>query len=419
MMRAKLRLPATLTLLAIAGAMVPREAAAEVFLLRSGGQIEGEHLNPQRPAGSPYLVLTDGGVRLSLADNMVRMVVVRSELQKQYDELLPSVPHTAAGHWAMAEWCLERGLLDERKRHLASVIELEPDHEAARKALGYERYGRQWLTTDEYMKSQGYVRHKGRWWTQQAKDLDEFKSARDQTVKDWRVEIRRAFNNLSNPRLAAAAERDLANVRDPLAAPALAEILADAKQPRSVRQQCLEMLGKLPPGLATETLVKLAMDDRDENIRDRCLDELRRQGAPLATSAFSRELKSKDNRRVNRAALCLQRLGDRQATLPLIEALVTEHTFLVTPGGGGGGGGGLPLAFGAGGPVGAGGGGGLGGLAVGGKPQRVKKNIENKLVRDALTHLNPGVNFLYDVDAWRKWYIDTHTSTNVDLRRDE
>jgi hypothetical protein len=153
------------------------------------------------------------------------------------------------------------------------------------------------------------------------------------------------------------------------------------------------------------------MDDRDADVRDRCLDELRRDASSTALSAFLRELKSKDNRRVNRAAICLERLGMPEATLPLIDALVTEHQFII---GSGSSGGGTPLSFSAGGP-----GGGLGGLSMGGRPKRVKKNLENKTVLAALTHLHQGINFHYDVEAWRNWYIETHTSTNVDLRRDE
>ena len=40
-------------------------------------------------------------------------------------------------------------------------------------------------------------------------------------------------------------------------------------------------------------------------------------------------------------------------------------------------------------------------------------------VLSALTRLNPGTNYQFDEEAWRKWYIDNHTSVNVDLRRDD
>ena len=32
--------------------------------------------------------------------------------------------------------------------------------------------------------------------------------------------------------------------------------------------------------------------------------------------------------------------------------------------------------------------------------------------------LNPGVNFNYDIDAWRVWYTKSQTTSTIDLRRD-
>ena len=80
------------------------------------------------------------------------------------------------------------------------------------------------------------------------------------------------------------------------------------------------------------------MDDKDGDLRDRCLDELKRGIPHGAMAFFVTQLDSKDNKRVNRAAECLQRLGDADATLPLIKSLVTTHQFIVAPAGGGGGG---------------------------------------------------------------------------------
>ena len=47
---------------------------AEVFVLKSGGRIEGEHLNPQRTPGQAYLLRTGEGIRLALAEGAVQRV---------------------------------------------------------------------------------------------------------------------------------------------------------------------------------------------------------------------------------------------------------------------------------------------------------------------------------------------------------
>ena len=37
----------------------------------------------------------------------------------------------------------------------------------------------------------------------------------------------------------------------------------------------------------------------------------------------------------------------------------------------------------------------------------------------ALALLHPGVNFGYDEERWRKWYVEQTTAKNIDLRRDD
>src|SRR5687767_12000743 len=172
MRRHHIQSAAAVAALILANLALPPGAEAEVFLLRSGGRIEGELLNPAREPGSPYQVRTGDGLRMALSEAQVSRVVVKSDLQKQYDELRPKVVNSALGHWDMAEWCKEAGLFDERKRHLTSVITLDPDHKAARTALGYSEIGGRWMTQEEFMQSQGYVRSKGAWRSQQEVELE-------------------------------------------------------------------------------------------------------------------------------------------------------------------------------------------------------------------------------------------------------
>lgn len=394
----------------------------EVFVLKSGGRVEGEFLNPGREPGAAFELRTDVGLRLSLGEDLVQRVVVKSDVEREYEAAALTMGSGVDDHWTMAEWCKDAGLISQRKRHLAEVIRLEPDHKEARTALGYSLYGHKWMTQEEYLNSRGYVRYKGAWWTRQNMALDIASQEYEEAVKKWRRQIKIWLDQLGTSRNEMAVA-GLNGIRDPAAGPALADILADSKAPRAWRLMALDILAKLPPGTATGTLVKLAMTERDERILDRCLDELVRGGPQVVLGAFLNEMKNEKespaskNSRINRAAYCLQRFGDREATLPLINALVTEHFVIVNPDQQGGG---QPINFNAGGPVGAGGpGGGLGGLSMGGKPKRVPVKGNNPAVLSALTSLYPGVNFQYDVDDWKRWYTQTLTSTAVDLRRDE
>lgn len=394
---------ATLSLLTagfLAG--LPLSARGEVFLLKTGGRVEGEPLNAQRAPADPYHLRTPLGMRLALSPSQVLRVVVKTDVERQYEALLPTIANTAEAQWQMAEWCKEAGLLDERKRHLNELISLDTDHEEARAALGYLRIGSRWMTQDQFFTSQGYVRSGGSWKLPQHVELEAADRDRELTVKKLRRDIRNWAEQIAERRNSEEARRRLLEIRDPRAAPALSEILADKDQPREVRLMCLDQLGRLPPGLATPTLIKLAMDDKDADLRDRCLDELKRAASVAAVAFYISQLQSTDNKRIQRAGDCLQRLADPEATLPLINALVTTHQFVELPPGGGG------MNFNP-----------NGGLSMGGKPKKFKRDLNNASVLSALVSLHPGTNLGYDEAAWRRWYAATFTSTNVDLRRDE
>ena len=60
-----------------------------------------------------------------------------------------------------------------------------------------------------------------------------------------------------------------------------------------------------------------------------------------------------------------------------------------------------------------------GGMSMGGKPTVQKQSRKNDGVRTALTVLHPGVNFNFDVDAWRDWYVHNQSTSNIDLRREQ
>jgi hypothetical protein len=393
-----------------AGALAPAAARGELFLLKSGGQVEGELLNPGRGRDDKYTVRTGPGVLLSLEAGQVARMVVVSELEQQYQTLLPSVPNTLEGHFDMAKWCLDSGLTAQRQFHLEQVLKFDPDHEAARLALGYAKHGSQWLKPDEYMQKQGYVRYRGAWRLKQDVELESRNTSQELAAKEWRQKIKMWRGWLGKKR-DTEARRHIAAIKDPAAVPALVELIADTSESRELRQDCLELLERIPGGAPTSVLIKLALTDKDQGLRDRALDELRNRRSPEALAAFVKELRSKDNRVVNRAALCLDRLENKEATIPLIEALITEHKYIIQTGSGNPGG--IGASF-----NGTDGGGG-GSFSQGSKQQVIKQKHQNEMVLAALTHLHGGVNHGYSSDAWKRWYVETQATTNVDLRRGE
>lgn len=401
--------------IAVAMQLSGQAAADDVVVLKSGGRIEGELANPDRARTDPVSIVAPSGVKLVLEAAQVKRILEQTDVEKQYDELLPTVANTVEGHFGMATWCLEAGLAAPRKYHLEQVIRLEPDHEDARRMLGYTRLDGEWMKPGEWETRHGYVFYQSAWRLPQEVAILQREQQREKAVIQWRQDLKRWLGWIEDGgKKVPTAVQNIRSIRDDAAAPALLELLADDSLPRSLRLETLAILSRMPAHNSASTLIKVAMKDPDEELRDKCLDELRRQRSTLALHSFMKDLKSKDNKVVRRAARCLGILGDVEATVPLIDALVTSHKFAITPGGNPG-----QIGAGFGGPT-DGSGGGLGNFSFGSpKPQIVTRKIPNDEARNALTSMHPGVNFGFDQKQWKAWVIDNKTSADVDLRRGE
>jgi hypothetical protein len=310
------------------------------------------------------------------------------------------MPNTADGHWKMAEWCLSHGLDAERQYHLREILKFDPEHEQARSKLGFQKRDGRWLTMDDIMSAQGFIRHNGQWRLQQDLDLH---AARDRAKQDeihWRKEVKRLHNKMNSSSGSDIAFDEFKAIRHPAAAPAIADLLSDTRETRDMRRLYVEMLGRMNSAAAISALCHTALQDSDSSIRDRCLDMLVDNGERQAIQFFLSKLDEKKNSNgtINRAGVALGRFKDPDTTPALIEALVTSHKRQV------GGGGGLSV--------------GSGGLSVGGGPKQVIETFNNDGVLSGLTATNPGVNCGFNKEEWRRWYADSNAPKSVQLRRD-
>jgi hypothetical protein len=387
-------------------ACLAREASsrAETFVLAGGGRIEGKLLNPDDSPRELYLIETAEG-RISLAADQVESVDVLSPVMQQYQALLPRMPSTADGQWKMAEWCRASGLEAQREQHLEELLKLDPDHADARHALGYNKVDGKWVRPDEHMRSLGYIRFEGAWRLPQDVESRQRKERLEEAQNQWRSKLRNLRSQFGKRRQAEATA-ELQAIRDPFAAPALADLLHDEESP-AVAAMYVEVLGRLNHPAATSALVREALENNDERVRDLCLDQLARRGEHGAVPVFVNGLGHKDNYMVQRAAIALARMGDQRAVVPLIDALTTKHKVLVNPGGGSPGGIGATFS-----PNGGG-----GGLSMGGKPKIVEREVENPAVLQALTAMT-GAHHGYDKATWKAWYTAQNTPLDVNLRRE-
>lgn len=384
----------------------PRTAPGDVFVLSQGGRVTGDLQNPEQSPRETYVIKTADGSVVTLSRAQVQQVVRQRPVDIEYEKLRVRSPETVEGQWELAEWCRENGLSAQRKVHLQRVVALDPEHAEARSALGYRQVDGKWYTQDELMQKQGYRYYKGRYRSAEEIAILEEKRVLGAKEKEWVRKIDAWQGWLLGSRAAEA--RDLIlKIDDPVAAGALAGALRRNESP-TVRVLLIQALARLGTGEALQALAACSLDDEDNEVRLTCLDYLKKKKDRGGVDFYVRALRSKDNAIVNRAALGLQEMGDPAAIGPLIDALITVHrTRAPSPPPGQ-----MSATFGKG-P-----GGGGTGLSAGGKaPMYIENHVRNRVVLEALVALT-GVNYGFDVPAWKRWFVAQKKRESIDTRRD-
>ncbi|MBM4092972.1 MAG: HEAT repeat domain-containing protein, partial [Planctomycetes bacterium] len=314
-------------------AVCAAELRGEIFVLAHGGRVEGRWINSDNRSPEVYEIETADGGRLTLSNQQVLEVIVKSEHLLRYEEMLPKVPDTLEGHWDMAERCRKAGLRPQRDYHLRRVVELDPNHGQARRGLGYSLVDGQWIKADEWLQAQGFIRHKGAWRLAQEVELDARAERRVAEEVEWRKRLRVWRSAVLRGRNdGAEAIAKIRAIDSAWAIAALAELLKDPQEPKQLVLEYIDVLGRFDSSVATAALLERAVKDSDLDIAERCLKILKARGTDQAVAVLSKLLKDKDNAVVNRGAWALGELG-RVDTIPaLIDALVTKHRFKVQDG---------------------------------------------------------------------------------------
>jgi HEAT repeat protein len=397
---------AMLALSLFVSAHVLQQARADVFELAGGGRIEGKLVQSDDVNKSAYTIDLAAGGRVTIPRSQVTKIDNQSAAEVEYQNLARTSPDTADGHWTLAEWCREHKLSDARRRHLERIVELEPNHAAARNALGFHQKNGQWMNRDDVMASRGLVLYEGRYLAPQQVELLKQQKETRSTHADWlnRIEqLRRSLTGRRQDR-AGQAHVEIMAIRDPQAAEAIVAVLRRETDP-DIKRLWIEVASNLDHQAATEALVHMSLFDADVEIRHQCLEYLIKSRRPGLAAPYIRALKDKDNEIINRAGAALGQIGDRDAIAPLIDALITRHKIKVSEA--------TPdnytfskdsSAF-----------------SFGGKqgPQFVVQPMRNPAVLDSLVTLSGGASFDYDQSQWRGWLAAQSKATAVDVRRDK
>jgi len=328
-------LPALSLALAVSLAAADRPACADFVTLRSGGEVRGELLADSGPAGGkqklPAEVLTIrtlSGAMVAIGKSEVESVVRRRLVLEDYETLRRAAPETVSAHWELAEWCRQKSLAKERENHLRRVVELDPEHTAAHRALGHVKHQGQWASQDDVMTSRGYVKYKGKYLLPQELELILQDERVSEAEKGWfrRVKMWQGWLDSDRPDRQTEALSQLQAIRDPDAVPALArtfKALPDEKQ----RLLYVEILTKILGDKPVSPLVLQSLWDESEAIRTAAIQGIRGKDVAKALPFYLRALKNGLNLIVNRSADALGQLGNDAIVPPLIDALITRHVY--------------------------------------------------------------------------------------------
>jgi hypothetical protein len=391
------------TLLALVATLgVMPSAGGDEFVLKSGARIHGEWLNSTETPIRRYVVQCQPGARVTIDARQVSEHIRESSEVAEYHRIAPRFPDTVASQLQLAEWCRVHDLKQQQREHLWRVIELDPDHADARRALGFNEIAGRWVTTKEFFQERGYVYYRGKWRLPQEVELLEEQRQIDRQEREWFAQLKTWRGQLGTEREQDAVQKLIA-IDDPKALKALADYL-HRERSRDVRCLLVRAIANIRAPGAIELLTTTALNDPDVEVFHECVDKLVARQTVGLSKALADVLRDPNNRRVNRAAHVLGRLGDRKVVPALAGALVTTHEVPIPSSGRtsativqpvtAGNGPSSPAASMDSGTA----------FTAGRTPKSAPVQIANQEVLAALVKLSGGQSFGFDERAWMNWW---------------
>ncbi len=319
------RLAPVLALAVALPLLIPRPCLADRVILNDGRVWEGRILSRD---DTSIVIQTIGGP-ITLRQNDIQRIEPGKLPQDIYRERADALARDdLSGHFLLGLWCEKQGLRKEAHDHLSDVIGLDPDHEGARKALGYQRHDGKWMTEAEINQARGLILYQGRWLTPEdaaAQQAEEQRRARADALAAEVQRLARRILSAKDYLQRIEAEKALWRMHDPLAHPAIAALL-DSPEP-DLRLASLKAIRKLDITAISGRLVRTALFDPVEEARLRAAELLVPQYNPQVRRILVQALSSEEKTVRSAAASILGAVKD-PATIPaLIDGLYLTYHF--------------------------------------------------------------------------------------------
>jgi hypothetical protein len=164
-------------------------AVADDVILKDGRVLSGKVVDE----GKRYTVV-DRDRKYAVGKTEVAKVVSKPSFMDAYEARLKKLPFDdAEAIFEFGRWLAENEWPTRAGRAYEEVLELDPDHRGARRALGYKLYEGEWVGPEELNRRQGLVKFEGRWYTKH--DLEQLQKEIENNEKlRQAVEHRRREN---------------------------------------------------------------------------------------------------------------------------------------------------------------------------------------------------------------------------------
>ncbi len=382
---------------------MPGVLRGDVFILREGGKIEGEFLNPNETPRETYRIKTDRGMEITIDKKFIgpRRKTEEQEALTEYNAFAPFREDTIENHLEIAQWCSDQKLRKLSQRHLLQVLELDPDHAKARQLLRYERASDgSWTSREETLASRGFIRTAAGNRTQQQIDVEQIFQRRKEKELAWERKITALCNALpGDPK----AREEILAISDPTAVPALAAALPKSGS-EVTRGLIIRTFSNIASRDAVMEIARWSLNTKEiEEVRRTCMDEIKKHPSalPLLTGFYIGQLHpDRPVTTINAAAFALAELDIKTAVPDLVKVLVTHHSETRTVQAGG-------PSFDRSGNA---------GLGWGQRQETRHWDSANQGVLSALIRLT-GQNFHFDQNAWMNWLLKARQTKSFNGRR--
>jgi hypothetical protein len=228
------------------------------------------------------------------------------------------------GQYRLALRAEEQGLVDLARAAYRRVLELDADHPAARRALGYERLEGEWVEAATARRRKGLVLYCGRWMLPAEVESASGKNggaaeAPDAAADDARARsLIRALATGAAP-VQSAARLALAKTPDALVVRAALATLYDPDP--KVRIASCRLLAEIGDEAALRPLILSGARDTDPGVRREATLAAAAFGHDDTAIPFVRALGSRNPRLAGNAAEALAVLGDQRAAGYIVKRL--------------------------------------------------------------------------------------------------